>query len=69
MSDTADQEPRGFSRLSSLLQARKIDFGLWITRLLTLVFAFAYIVPVFGNNPYSSYSKCLMASAATSALR
>ena len=41
---------------------------LWATRVATILFTAGYILPVFGN-PYSSYYKALMASAATSALR
>ena len=34
----------------------------------TLMFTVGYVLPLFGN-PYNSYYKALMASAATSALR
>ena len=60
---------RGLGALKGLIVARKIDFGLWLTRVLTLYFTLGYFLPLFGNAPALSYSKCLMASAATSALR
>ena len=41
---------------------------LWATRVATILFTVGYILPIFGN-PYNSYYKALMASAATSALR
>ena len=47
---------------------RQIDVLLWATRVATLLFTVGYILPIFGN-PYNSYYKALMASAATSALR
>ena len=46
----------------------QIDVLLWLTRVATIIFSVGYILPVFGN-PYNSYYKALMASAATSALR
>jgi hypothetical protein len=46
---------------------------MWMTRLLTIIFAtFGYILPIFGNflgNPSACYYKTMMAAAATSALR
>ena len=41
----------------------------WATRLLTIAFAIGYILPVFGNHPFSAYYKALMSNAATYALR
>ena len=46
----------------------QIDVLLWATRVATILFTVGYILPIFGN-PYNSYYKALMASAATSALR
>lgn len=60
---------RGLGALKSLLLERRIDFGLWVTRVLSLYFALGYFLPLFGNAPQVSYSKCILASAATSALR
>ena len=48
--------------------AYQIDVLLWATRVATILFTVGYILPIFGN-PYNSYYKALMASAATSALR
>jgi len=46
---------------------------MWMTRLLTIIFAtFGYILPIFGTflgNPSACYYKTMMAAAATSALR
>lgn len=46
---------------------------MWMTRLLTIIFAtFGYILPIFGSflgNPSACYYKTMMAAAATSALR
>jgi len=54
--------------LKAHVLAHKIDVLLWATRVATILFTVGYILPIFGN-PYNSYYKALMASAATSALR
>jgi len=64
-----ESRPRGVGNLMRHCQANKIEVGLWATRLLTVVFALAYFLPIFGNHPFSAYYKALMANAATSALR
>ena len=65
---------RGLGAVKAHISSRPIEFGLFITRILTVFFAFNYFLPVLaifglGGSPYSSYYKALMASAATSALR
>jgi len=60
--------PRGVGALKQHIITHKIDIGLWVTRVATIVFTLGYIIPIFGN-PYQSYYKALMANAATSALR
>ncbi|CAH1392658.1 unnamed protein product [Nezara viridula] len=64
----ATQAPKGFEALKSHIVTHKIDVGLWCTRVLTILFTFAYFVPLFGN-PVNAYYKALIANAATSALR
>lgn len=56
-------------RIMGHMSANKIDAALWGTRVLTVFFFISYFIPVFGNNPYSSYQKALLSNAATSALR
>lgn len=71
MADTAGDNtnrPRGFLVLKAHVLAHKIDVLLWATRVATILFTVGYILPIFGN-PYNSYYKALMATAATSALR
>lgn len=63
------QRPKGLSNLMEHCKANKLQVGLWATRLMTVGFALAYFLPVFGNHPFSSYYKALMSNAATSALR
>lgn len=46
----------------------KINVGLWVTRLFTIIFMIGYLIPIVGN-PYNAYYKALMSNAATSALR
>lgn len=60
---------RGLSTLASHISAHKLDFCLWMTRILTLFYGFSYLLPLFVSDPTSAYSKCLLASAATSAIR
>ncbi|XP_055712661.1 Krueppel homolog 2 [Phlebotomus papatasi] len=62
------QPPRGTEALLAHISQHKIDVALWATRVLTIVFAFGYLIPIFGN-VQSSYYKVLVANAATSALR
>ncbi|XP_059617595.1 Krueppel homolog 2 [Phlebotomus argentipes] len=64
------QQPpqRGTEALLAHVNQHKIDVALWATRVLTIVFAFCYLLPIFGN-AQSAYYKVLMANAATSALR
>nr|CAG4649647.1 EOG090X0CJA [Scapholeberis mucronata]SVE93854.1 EOG090X0CJA [Scapholeberis mucronata] len=58
----------GFNALKAHIARNKIDFGLWCTRLATIVFTFNYIIPIFGSG-YNMYYKALLANSATSALR
>lgn len=67
MSDTQEQ-PRGVEALKQHVILNKIDTALWASRVLTILFAVAYVIPIFGN-PTNAYYKVLMANAATSALR
>lgn len=60
--------PRGITALKHHVIAHKVDVALWATRVFTLIFAFCYFIPIFGN-PYNAYYKVLVANAATSALR
>eukprot|EP00088_Acartia_fossae_P049929 TRINITY_DN5547_c0_g1_i14.p1 TRINITY_DN5547_c0_g1~~TRINITY_DN5547_c0_g1_i14.p1 ORF type:complete len:250 (-),score=15.19 TRINITY_DN5547_c0_g1_i14:124-873(-) len=66
--NTSQTQSRGIGALKNHLISHKLDVGLWVTRLATILFSFAYILPVIGN-PTQSFYKALMANAATSALR
>ncbi|XP_055597558.1 Krueppel homolog 2 [Uranotaenia lowii] len=73
MSDQQQQQSgqpqqRGFEALKQHVLLHKIDSALWASRVLTIIFAIGYVIPIFGNAT-SSYYKVLMANAATSALR
>jgi len=63
-----DPPARGFAALMAHVSAHKVDFALWVTRILTLYFTLIYVLPFVGN-PYEAYYKALAASGATSALR
>jgi hypothetical protein len=45
---TPTQAPLNWSALNELVTTRKVDFAMWITRLLTLLFAVGFIIPLFG---------------------
>ena len=66
--NSAAPPARGFASLLAHVSAHKIDFALWVTRVLTLYFTLIYVLPFIGN-PYEAYYKALAASGATSALR
>ncbi|KAI4482942.1 hypothetical protein M0802_013583 [Mischocyttarus mexicanus] len=75
MADTASSEStsrevpnKGWLVLKQFAIDNKIKTGLWLTRLLTMIFTISYIIPIFGN-VYNIYYKALMSNAATSALR
>lgn len=40
--------PKGLNALIRHIQLNLIDVTLWVSRILTLVFAIAYIIPIFG---------------------
>lgn len=40
--------PRGLAVLKTHIIQNKVDVALWATRMLTIVFAIGYIIPIFG---------------------
>lgn len=69
-SETSPNPPRqGIQPAISHMLESKIDSLLWLTRVGTVVFTIFSMIPLFGINPYTSYQRALMSSAATSALR
>ncbi|GBL92716.1 Transmembrane protein 33 [Araneus ventricosus] len=68
--ETSRNPPRqGFQAAINHMLESKVDSLLWLTRLGTIVFTIFSMIPLFGINPYTSYQRALMSSAATSALR
>ncbi|XP_065356863.1 Krueppel homolog 2 [Calliphora vicina] len=49
-------------------KANKVDGAMWLLRLLGIVFAIGYVLPIFGNQQ-SAFNKVLLSNAAVSALR
>lgn len=39
---------RGFQALQNHVIQNKVDVALWATRMLTIIFAMGYILPIFG---------------------
>jgi len=68
MADSATSSEHGMDAVKRHLLTHKIQFGSWLSRIITMVFTFLYFVPIF-TNPYQAYYKALAASAVTSALR
>lgn len=60
--------PKGIEALQAHVISNKIDSALWASRMLTIIFAIGYIIPIFGN-AHGSYYKIFIANAITSALR
>lgn len=69
-SESTRRPPRSlnFGALKDHVIAHKIDVALWAIRIFTILFAFAYFIPIFGNS-YNAFYKVLFANAATAALR
>lgn len=47
----ANQEqarPRGIEALKLHIGENKVDVALWASRVLTILFAFGYVLPIFG---------------------
>lgn len=42
------QPARGTEALLSHVAQHKVDVALWATRVLTILFAFGYLIPIFG---------------------
>jgi hypothetical protein len=57
-----------WQRAIQVIQAKKIDTALWVTRLLTIIFSLLYLLPIFGPG-ITFYHRAFLANAATSALR
>ncbi|XP_066596456.1 Krueppel homolog 2 [Prorops nasuta] len=62
------QSERGWNCLKQHILENKAKAWLWVTRALTIIYSFAYFIPLFGN-PYNAYYKVLICNAATSAMR
>ncbi|XP_060065288.1 transmembrane protein 33-like [Ylistrum balloti] len=49
--------------------SNKVEAGLWLTRLFTVICTFFFFIPVIGSGPHGFYQRALISNAATSALR
>jgi len=47
-SQPVPETPLNWDGLRQLVITKKIDFAMWITRFLTLVFTVAFLFPIFG---------------------
>lgn len=43
-----ESRPRGFEALKLHVIEHKVDVALWASRVLTLLFAIGYVLPIFG---------------------
>ncbi|XP_056632000.1 Krueppel homolog 2 [Diorhabda sublineata] len=67
-STTGPTRSLNYEALKVHIITHKINCGLWLIRVLAIIFSIAYFIPIFGN-PYNYYYKVLLANAAISALR
>ncbi|XP_058808206.1 Krueppel homolog 2 isoform X2 [Phymastichus coffea] len=74
MADTTSSEgsaptvEKGWPALKQQIIQDKIKVAQWSIRLVTILFTFAYLLPIFGN-PYDAYYKVLLSCMATNILR
>lgn len=48
MSEENVPERRGFEALKDHVMTNRLDTALWASRMLTVVFAIGYVLPIFG---------------------
>lgn len=48
MSEENTTENRGFAALKEHVMNNRLDTALWASRILTIVFAIGYVIPIFG---------------------
>jgi len=65
---TDNEQPRGIEAVKKSILENKIETALWLSRVLSIVFAVGYLLPIFGSSQ-SAFYKVLISNAATSALR
>lgn len=63
-----ENQPRGIAAVKIHMMENKIETALWVSRVLSIVFAIGYLLPIFGSSQ-SAFYKVLISNAATSALR
>ncbi|KAL4230159.1 Transmembrane protein 33 [Mactra antiquata] len=61
--------PEQPNTLVGFMMSNKVEAGLWLTRIFTVISSFLFFIPIFGGNAYSHYQRALISNAATSALR
>ncbi|KAJ8668708.1 hypothetical protein QAD02_010371 [Eretmocerus hayati] len=59
---------KGWPALKQQVVQDKIKVAQWAIRVITILFTFVYLIPIFGN-PYDAYYKVLLSCAATNVLR
>ncbi|XP_037086254.1 Krueppel homolog 2-like [Pollicipes pollicipes] len=67
-SDQPGGRPAGIEGVREHIVQNKVSFALFCTRLAQVLFAIGYLLPIFGSAA-NAYSKALVATVATSALR
>lgn len=46
--NTNQERPRGLGALKQHISENKADVALWASRVLTIIFAIGYVLPIFG---------------------
>lgn len=45
----SDNQPRGIEAVKNHMLENKIETALWLSRVLSIVFAIGYLLPIFGG--------------------
>ncbi|XP_053400015.1 transmembrane protein 33-like [Mercenaria mercenaria] len=62
-------QPQQQTTVLGHMLSNKVEAGLWLTRVFTVISSIMFLLPVFGGNPFTHYQRALISNAATSALR
>lgn len=54
--DTNQDRPRGVEALKQHVSENKADVALWASRVLTIIFAIGYVLPIFGYVDHDQFS-------------
>lgn len=53
--ENTTERPRGVEALKNHVVEHKVETALWVSRLLTIIFSVAYLLPLFGSVFFKFY--------------